>query len=91
MVVIYEMLKNWLLVCEVENGEVFMNNIVVLEIKLGGKVVRMLLDEFNNYDGNFYGLVMDLKGWYLYIGVRGMYCVMILDMGKLLNIVRGNF
>jgi len=90
VVVTYESPKNWLPVCEAENGEVFTNNIAVIETKAGGKVARLPLDELNNYDGNPYGLAMDPKGRYLYIGVRGMHRVTILDMGKVLNIVRGN-
>ena len=68
----------------------FTNNIAVIETKAGGKVARLPLDELNNYDGNPYGLAMDPQGRYLYIGVRGMHRVTILDMGKVLNIVRGN-
>jgi YVTN family beta-propeller protein len=90
VVVTYESPKNWLPVCEAENGEVFTNNIAVLETKAGGKVARLPLDELNNYDGNPYGEAMDPKGRYLYIGVRGMHRVTILDMNKVLNIVRGN-
>ncbi|WP_285442550.1 hydrazine synthase subunit beta [Candidatus Brocadia sp. AMX2] len=90
VVVTYETPKNWLPVCEAENGEVFTNNIAVLETKPGGKVARLPLDELNNYDGNPYGLAMDPKGRYLYIGVRGMHRVTILDMAKVLNLVRGN-
>jgi YVTN family beta-propeller protein len=90
VVVTYETPKNWLPVCEAENGQVFTNNIAVLETKPGGKVARLPLDELNNYDGNPYGLAMDPKGRYLYIGVRGMHRVTILDMAKVLNIVRGN-
>lgn len=90
VVVTYESPKNWLPVCEAENGQVFTNNIAVLETKAGGKVARLPLDELNNYDGNPYGLAMDPKGRYLYIGVRGMHRVTILDMGKVLNVVRGN-
>ncbi|HHT9129338.1 MAG TPA: YncE family protein [Candidatus Brocadiaceae bacterium] len=90
VVVTYESPKNWLPVCEAENGEVFTNNIAVLETKPGGKVARLPLDELNNYDGNPYGEAMDPKGRYLYIGVRGMHRVTILDMNKVLNIVRGN-
>jgi YVTN family beta-propeller protein len=88
--VTYETPKNWLPVCEAENGQVFTNNIAVLETKPGGKVARLPLDEINNYDGNPYGLAMDPKGRYLYIGVRGMHRVTILDMTKALNVVRGN-
>ena len=90
VVVTYETPKNWLPVCEAENGQVFTNNIAVLETKAGGKVARLPLDELNNYDGNPYGLAMDPKGRYLYIGIRGMHRVTILDMGKVLNVVRGN-
>lgn len=90
VVVTYETPKNWLPVCEAENGQVFTNNIAVLETKFGGKVARLPLDELNNYDGNPYGLAMDPKGRYLYIGVRGMHRVTILDMAKVLNVVRGN-
>lgn len=90
VIVTYESPKNWLPVCEAENGEVFTNNIAVLETKPGGKVARLPLDELNNYDGNPYGLAMDPKGRYLYIGVRGMHRVTILDMAKVLNVVRGN-
>ncbi|KKO20885.1 MAG: beta-propeller fold lactonase family protein [Candidatus Brocadia sp.] len=90
VVVTYETPKNWLPVCEAENGQVFTNNIAVLETKPGGKVARLPLDELNNYDGNPYGLAMDPKGRYLYIGVRGMHRVTILDMAKVLNAVRGN-
>jgi len=88
--VTYESPKNWLPVCEAENGQVFTNNIAVLETKPGGKVARLPLDELNNYDGNPYGLAMDPKGRYLYIGVRGMHRVTILDMQKVVNIVRSN-
>ncbi|WKZ19910.1 MAG: beta-propeller fold lactonase family protein [Candidatus Jettenia sp. CY-1] len=90
IVVTYETPKNWLPVCEAENGQVFTNNIAVLETKPGGKVARLPLDELNNYDGNPYGLAMDPQGRYVYIGVRGMHRVTILDMNKALSIVRGN-
>lgn len=90
VVVTYETPKNWLPVCEAENGQVFTNNVAVLETKPGGKVARLPLDELNNYDGNPYGLAMDPEGRYLYVGVRGMHRVTILDMNKALNIVRGN-
>ncbi|MDR4508250.1 MAG: hypothetical protein MRJ65_16800 [Candidatus Brocadiaceae bacterium] len=86
----YETPKNWLPVCEAENGQVFTNNIAIVETKRGGKVARLPLDELNNYDGNPYGLAMDPQGRYLYIGVRGMHRVTILDMNKVLDIVRGN-
>ncbi|GAB63750.1 putative hydrazine hydrolase C subunit [Candidatus Jettenia caeni] len=90
IVVTYETPKNWLPVCEAENGQVFTNNIAVLETKPGGKVARLPLDELNNYDGNPYGLAMDPQGRYVYVGVRGMHRVTILDMNKALSIVRGN-
>ncbi|WKZ22970.1 MAG: beta-propeller fold lactonase family protein [Candidatus Brocadiaceae baterium WH-1] len=90
VVVTYETPKNWLPVCEAENGQVFTNNIAVLETKPGGKVARLPLDELNNYDGNPYGLAMDPQGKYLYVGVRGMHRVTILCMNKVLEIVRSN-
>jgi len=90
VVVTYQTPKNWLPVCEAENGQVFTNNIAVVETKAGGKVARIPLDELNNYDGNPYGLAIDQKGRYLYIGVRGMHRVTILDMNKVLDIVTGN-
>ncbi len=82
--------KNWLPVCIAENGEVFTNNIVVLETKPGGKVAQLPLDELNNYDGNPYGVVIDKQGKYVYIGVRGMHRVTILDFEKMRSIVEGN-
>ena len=85
--VTYESPKNWLPVCEAENGQVFTNNIAVLETKPGGKVARLPLDELNNYDGNPYGLAVCPTGKYLYIGVRGMHRVTILDLGKIKQIV----
>lgn len=90
IVVTYETPKNWLPVCEAENGQVFTNNIAVIETKPGGKVACLPLDELNNYDGNPYGLAIAPDGKYLYIGVRGMHRVTILDMDKVLDIVRGN-
>ena len=90
VVVTYQSPKNWLPVCEAENGEVFTNNIAVLETKPGGKVARLPLDDPNNYSGDPYGLAMDPKGRYLYIGIRGMHRVTILDMNKVLGVVRGN-
>lgn len=90
IVVTYETPKNWLPVCEAENGQVFTNNIAVIETKRGGKVACLPLDELNNYDGNPYGLAMAPDGKYLYIGVRGMHRVTILDMDKVLDIVRGS-
>ncbi|RZV56257.1 MAG: hypothetical protein EX330_13895 [Candidatus Brocadia sp. BROELEC01] len=90
VVVTYQSPKNWLPVCEAENGEVFTNNIAVLETKPGGKVARLPLDDLNNYSGDPYGLAMDPKGRYLYIGIRGMHRVTILDMNKVLGVVRGN-
>ncbi|WP_295102314.1 hydrazine synthase subunit beta [uncultured Candidatus Kuenenia sp.] len=82
--------KNWLPVCEAENGQVFTNNVTIIETKAGGKVARLPLDDLNNYDGNPYGMAMDPKGKYLYIGVRGMHRVTILDMDKVLGLVRSS-
>lgn len=82
--------KNWLPVCEAENGQVFTNNVTIIETKAGGKVARLPLDDLNNFDGNPYGMAMDPKGKYLYIGVRGMHRVTILDMDKVLNLVRSS-
>ena len=85
-----EKAKNWLPVCIAENGEVFTNNIIVAETKPGGKIAQLPLDELNNYDGNPYGLVIDKNGKYVYIGVRGMHRVTILDFDKMRQIVEGN-
>lgn len=82
--------KNWLPVCEAENGQVFTNNVTIIETKAGGKVARLPLDDLNNFDGNPYGMAMDPKGKYLYIGVRGMHRVTILDMDKVLDLVRSS-
>lgn len=90
IVVTYETPKNWLPVCEAENGQVFTNNIAVLETKPGGKVARLPLDELNNYDGNPYGIAICPTGKYLYIGVRGMHRVTILDLAKISQIVTSN-
>jgi hydrazine synthase subunit len=90
IVVTYETPKNWLPVCEAENGQVFTNNIAVLETKPGGKVARLPLDELNNYDGNPYGIAICPTGKYLYIGVRGMHRVTILDLAKIGQIVTSN-
>lgn len=90
VMVTYESPKNWLPVCEAENGEVFTNNIAVLETKPGGKVARLPLDELNNYDGNPYGLAVCPTGKYLYVGVRGMHRVTILDLVKIRQIVTSN-
>jgi DNA-binding beta-propeller fold protein YncE len=90
VIVTYETPKNWLPVCEAENGQVFTNNIAVLETKPGGKVARLPLDELNNYDGNPYGLAICPSGKYLYIGVRGMHRVTILDLPKIIQIVASN-
>lgn len=90
VIVTYETPKNWLPVCEAENGQVFTNNIAVLETKPGGKVARLPLDELNNYDGNPYGLAVCPTGKYLYIGVRGMHRVTILDLPKIIQIVASN-
>ncbi|MDO8093968.1 MAG: beta-propeller fold lactonase family protein [Candidatus Brocadiales bacterium] len=90
VVVTYESPKNWLPVCEAENGEVFTNNIAVLEAKPGGKTARLPLDELNNYDGNPYGIAVCPTGKYLYVGVRGMHRVTILDLAKIRQIVTSN-
>ncbi|TWU50251.1 Virginiamycin B lyase [Candidatus Brocadiaceae bacterium B188] len=90
VVVTYQSPKNWLPVCEAENGEVFTNNIAVLETKPGGKVARLPLDDLNNYSGDPYGLAMAPKGRYWYIGIRGMHRVTILDINKVLGVVREN-
>lgn len=82
--------KNWLPVCEAENGQVFTNNVTIIETKAGGKVARLPLDDLNNFDGNPYGMAMDPKGKYLYIGIRGMHRVTILDMDKVLDLVRSS-
>ncbi len=82
--------KNWLPVCIAENGEVFTNNVVVVETKPGGKIAQLPLDELNNYDGNPYGIAIDQKGKYVYIGVRGMHRVTILDFDKMRQIVDGH-
>ncbi|MCQ4575151.1 MAG: hypothetical protein NOU37_07900 [Candidatus Brocadiales bacterium] len=82
--------KNWLPVCEAENGEVFTNNLAVLETRPGGKLAQLPLDELNNYDGNPYGLVIGPQGKYLYIAVRGMHRVTILDFGKIREIMVSN-
>lgn len=82
--------KNWLPVCIAENGEVFTNNVVVMETKPGGKTAQLPLDELNNYDGNPYGIAIDNNGKYVYIGVRGMHRVTILDFEKMRQIVESN-
>ncbi|MFQ5862063.1 MAG: YncE family protein [Candidatus Brocadiales bacterium] len=82
--------KNWLPVCEAENGEVFTNNIAVIETRPGGKVAQLPLDELNNYDGTPYGLQIGPEGKYLYIAVRGMHRVTILDFEKIREIVSSN-
>jgi DNA-binding beta-propeller fold protein YncE len=47
----------------------------------------MPLDEHNNYDGNPYGVAVSPDGKYVYIGIRSMHRVTILDLAKLTNIV----
>lgn len=89
-IVTYETPKVWLPVCEAENGQIFTNNIAVIEAKPNGKVARMPLDELNEYDGNPYGLAIDPNGKYVYIGIRGMHRVAILDLPKLVNVVASN-
>ncbi len=87
VLVTMEQPKNWLPVCEAENAQIFSNNLAVIETKKGGKVACMPLDEHNNYDGNPYGLAVDPDGKYVYIGIRGMHRVTILDLEKLISIV----
>ncbi|MEE9200546.1 MAG: hypothetical protein V3V45_03780 [Candidatus Brocadiales bacterium] len=82
--------KNWLPVCEAENGEVFTNNLAVLETRHGGKLAQLPLDELNNYDGTPYGLAIGPQGKYLYIAVRGMHRVTILDFDKIREIMISN-
>lgn len=89
-IVTYETPKNWLPVCEAENGQIFTNNVAVIETKPNGKIARLPLDELNDYDGNPYGIAIDPKGKYVYIGVRGMHRVTILDLAKLINVVVSN-
>lgn len=86
VLVTMEQPKNWLPVCEAENAQIFSNNIAVLETKMGGKVASMPLDEHNNYDGNPYGIAVAPDGKYVYIGIRSMHRVTILDLPKLLDI-----
>ncbi|MBO1224990.1 MAG: hypothetical protein JYX80_11240 [Candidatus Scalindua sediminis] len=87
VLVTMEQPKNWLPVCEAENAQIFSNNLAVLETKPGGKVACMPLDEHNNYDGNPYGLAVDPGGKYVYIGIRSMHRVTILDLAKMTDIV----
>jgi YVTN family beta-propeller protein len=87
VLVTMEQPKNWLPVCEAENAQIFSNNLAVLETKPGGKVACMPLDEHNNYDGNPYGLAVDPGGKYVYVGIRSMHRVTILDLEKMTNIV----
>jgi DNA-binding beta-propeller fold protein YncE len=87
VLVTMEQPKNWLPVCEAENAQIFSNNLAVLETKSGGKVACMPLDEHNNYDGNPYGIAVDPGGKYVYIGIRGMHRVTILDLEKMIDIV----
>ena len=87
VLVTMEQPKNWLPVCEAENAQIFSNNLAVLETKPGGKVACMPLDEHNDYDGNPYGLAVDPGGKYVYIGIRSMHRVTILDLEKMTDIV----
>ena len=87
VLVTMEQPKNWLPVCEAENAQIFSNNLAVVETKKGGKVASMPLDEHNNYDGNPYGLAVSSDGKYVYIGIRSMHRVTVLDLEKLLAIV----
>ena len=87
VLVTMEQPKNWLPVCEAENAQIFSNNLAVVETKAGGKVACMPLDEHNNYDGNPYGLAVDPAGKYVYIGIRSMHRVTILDLEKMIDIV----
>lgn len=90
VVVTYMKPKNWLPVCLNENGQVFTNNIAVIETRPGGKVAQLPLDELNDYDGTPYGVAIDSQGKYVYIAVRGMHRVTILDFEKLREIVTSN-
>ncbi|MGR3220838.1 MAG: YncE family protein [Candidatus Anammoxibacter sp.] len=90
VIVTYETPKVWLPVCEAENGQIFTNNIAVIETKPGGKVARLPLDELNEYDGNPYGITVDSAGKYVYIGIRGMHRVSILDLAKIIEVVTTN-
>ncbi len=87
VLVTMEQPKNWLPVCEAENAQIFSNNLAVVEARKGGKIACMPLDECNNYDGNPHGLAVDPDGKYVYIGIRSMHRVTILDLEKLLYIV----
>ena len=87
VLVTMEQPKNWLPVCEAENAQIFSNNLAVLETKPGGKVACMPLDEHNNYDGNPYGIAVGKDGKYVYIGIRSMHRVTILDLEKMTDIV----
>ncbi len=89
-IVTYETPKVWLPVCEAENGQIFTNNIAVIETKPGGKVARLPIDELNNYDGNPYGIQCGPRGKYVYIGIRGMHRVSILDLPNLIKVVSTN-
>ena len=87
VLVTMEQPKNWLPVCEAENAQIFSNNLAVIETRPGGKVACMPLDEHNDYDGNPYGLAVDKDGKYVYIGIRSMHRVTILDLAKMTDIV----
>ncbi|MDR4497580.1 MAG: YncE family protein [Candidatus Scalindua sp.] len=82
--------KNWLPVCEAENAQIFSNNVAMVETKPGGKVAQFPLDEHNNYDGNPYGIAICPEGKYVYIGVRGMHRVTILDLAKMTQIIQAS-
>ena len=82
--------KNWLPVCKAENAQIFSNNVAMVETKAGGKVAQFPLDEHNNYDGNPYGIAICPEGKYVYIGVRGMHRVTILDLGNMTQIIQAS-
>jgi hydrazine synthase subunit len=87
VLVTMEQPKNWLPVCEAENAQIFSNNVAMLETKPGGKVACFPLDEHNDYDGNPYGIAVGPEGKYVYIGVRSMHRVTILDLHKMKEII----
>ncbi len=87
VLVTMEQPKNWLPVCEAENAQIFSNNIAMLETKPGGKVGCLPLDEHNNYDGNPYGIAIGPEGKYVYIGIRSMHRVTILDLEKMRDVI----
>ncbi len=79
--------KGWLPVGEAENAQIFSNNVAVMETKPGGKVACLPLDEQKNYDGDPYGIAVGPEGKCVYIGIRGMHRVTILDLEKMRDIV----